>query len=200
MRQAGPCIRSISRCASATGWPAPRSPLAGKWKTPARRSCCSASGRTRPSGARCCPAKLFEDYDFVFDHPVTLERHLLEGGLLSGQTEPRAGTANRAAAAATSCLPRTRWCFKHFDFTHLTLRSRRSGRSVRVRFDGFPYLGLWTQRARRAASCASSPGRALPAPCTGSRRAGRQRGHCCASKPGQQFRHFLQHHRCLTPP
>jgi len=90
------------------------------------------------------PGETFEDYFFHFDHPVTVERHLLAGGLLTGQTEP--------LLAAQTELPLTYALFaqdalvlKHFDFTHLTLRSFRSDRAVRLRFDGFPYLGLWTK-------------------------------------------------------
>ncbi|QDA60829.1 aldose 1-epimerase family protein [Hymenobacter jejuensis] len=86
----------------------------------------------------------FEDYFFHFDHPVTVERHVLEGGLLNGQTE----TVLREQTE----LPLTYQLFeqdalvlKHYDFTHITLRSFRSDRSVRMRFDGFPYLGLWTK-------------------------------------------------------
>ena len=90
------------------------------------------------------PGEAFEDYDFVFDHPVTLERYLLQNGLLSGETEllleQQAVLPLRYELFAQDAL-----VFKHFDFTHLTLRSRRSGHGVRVRFDGFPYLGLWTK-------------------------------------------------------
>ena len=35
--------------------------------------------------------------------------------------------------------------FKHYDFTRLTLRSRKSAHFVRFQFNGFPYLGLWTK-------------------------------------------------------
>ena len=94
-----------------------------------------------------CPlvaGETFEDYEFEFDHPVTFVRHLLEGGLLNGQTEPvledQATLPLRYELFAQDAL-----VLKHFDFTHVTLRSRRSGRAVRLRFDGFPYLGLWTK-------------------------------------------------------
>jgi galactose mutarotase-like enzyme len=90
------------------------------------------------------PDEQFEDYYFHFDHPVTFERHLLSGGLLSGQTEPVLDNQTE--------LPLTYELFaddalvlKKFDFTHITVRSRRSERAVRLRFDGFPYLGLWTK-------------------------------------------------------
>ncbi|SNR43670.1 MULTISPECIES: aldose 1-epimerase family protein [Hymenobacter] len=86
----------------------------------------------------------FEDYDFTFDHPVTAERHLLEGGLLNGHTEPL--LEDQASLPLSYPLfAQDALVLKHFDFNHITLRSRRSGRGVRLRFDGFPFLGLWTK-------------------------------------------------------
>jgi len=94
-----------------------------------------------------CPLladEAFEDYFLEFDHPVTLERHLLQGGLLTGQTAPVLNEARelplRYALFAEDAL-----VFKHYDFTRLTLRSRKSAPFVRFQFDGFPYLGLWTK-------------------------------------------------------
>lgn len=89
------------------------------------------------------PDESFDDYEFVFDHPVSLDRQLLENGLFTGQTAP---VLHQATVLPLSYLlfANDALVFKHFDFTSLTLRSRRSGRSVRMRFDGFPYLGLWT--------------------------------------------------------
>ncbi|KUG06571.1 aldose 1-epimerase family protein [Solirubrum puertoriconensis] len=90
------------------------------------------------------PDEAFEDYVFRFDHAVQLERHLLQGGLLDGQTETVLDNANE--------LPLTYELFsqdalvlKHYDFTRIALASRRSERAVQMQFDGFPYLGLWTK-------------------------------------------------------
>ncbi|SMB96632.1 Aldose 1-epimerase [Hymenobacter roseosalivarius DSM 11622] len=90
------------------------------------------------------PNEQFEDYYFQFDHAVSFERHLLTGGLLTGQTEPV--VINHTELPLTYALfADDALALKKFDFTHLTLRSRRSERAVRLRFDGFPYLGLWTK-------------------------------------------------------
>ncbi|WP_375415839.1 aldose 1-epimerase family protein [uncultured Hymenobacter sp.] len=90
------------------------------------------------------PEEQFEDYYFAFDHPVTLPRQLLRGGLRTGETAPvltqQAELPLRYELFADDAL-----VFSNYDFTALTLRSRRSARFVRVRFDGFPYLGLWTK-------------------------------------------------------
>ncbi|MET4108723.1 aldose 1-epimerase family protein [Hymenobacter sp. UYP22] len=130
------------------------------------------------------PDESFEDYDFIFDHPVTLQRHLLDGGLLTGQTEPvleqQATLPLSYALFAQDAL-----VFKHFDFTHLTLRSRRSGRAVRVRFDGFPYLGLWT-RGPGAPFVCIEPWQGIASSTTGSRALTNKEG-ILSLEPGQQF-------------
>ncbi|MDO7874659.1 aldose 1-epimerase family protein [Hymenobacter sp. ASUV-10] len=90
------------------------------------------------------PEEKFEDYFFAFDHPVTAERHLLQGGLLNGETTP--SLQNQTELPLTYGLfADDALVFKHYDFTRVALRSRRSPHFVRVRFDGFPYLGLWTK-------------------------------------------------------
>ncbi|WP_400193576.1 aldose 1-epimerase family protein [Hymenobacter sp. B81] len=99
-------------------------------------------------GFRCplLPDERFEDYVFRFDHPVQLERYLLAGGLLTGATEPvPTAEQGRELPLSYELFSQDALVFKHYDFSHLTLASRRSGRGVRVEFDGFPYLGLWTK-------------------------------------------------------
>ena len=90
------------------------------------------------------PGETFEDYYFEFDHPVKLERHLLQGGLLTGQTAP-VPTQGHELPLSYELFADDALVFKHYDFTRLTLRSRKSPHFVRFRFDGFPYLGLWTK-------------------------------------------------------
>jgi galactose mutarotase-like enzyme/nicotinamide riboside kinase len=90
------------------------------------------------------PGEAFEDYYFEFDHPVTLKRHLLKGGLLTGQTAPVL-SEERELPLSYELFSDDALVFKHYDFNRLVLRSRRSERFVRFRFDGFPYLGLWTK-------------------------------------------------------
>ncbi len=94
----------------------------------------------------------FEDYYFEFDHPVTLDRHLLRGGLRTGETAP--------VLHQQTTLPLTyelfaddALVFEHYDFTRLALRAHDSPHFVRLRFDGFPYLGLWTKGPGAAFVC-----------------------------------------------
>ena len=90
------------------------------------------------------PNETFEDYYFEFDHAVTLERHLLQGGLLTGQTAPVLNE-EKELPLSYALFADDALVFKHYDFTRLALRSRKSARFVRFQFDGFPYLGLWTK-------------------------------------------------------
>ena len=90
------------------------------------------------------PDEKFEDYYFEFDHPVTLERHLLQDGLLTGQTAPVL-TEARQLPLTYDLFADDALVLKHYDFTGLTLRSRKSAHFARFQFDGFPYLGLWTK-------------------------------------------------------
>ncbi|GAA4368317.1 aldose 1-epimerase family protein [Hymenobacter saemangeumensis] len=98
------------------------------------------------------PEEQFDDYYFAFDHPVSLERHLLQGGLLDGRTAPvlqqQAELPLSYPLFADDAL-----VFKHYDFTRLALRSRRSPHFVQMQFDGFPYLGLWTKGPGAAFVC-----------------------------------------------
>ena len=94
-----------------------------------------------------CPlldGEQFENYYFAFDHAVTQRRQLLRGGLRTGETSPvlqqQAELPLSYELFADDAL-----VFAEYDFTALALRSRRSAHYVRVRFDGFPYLGLWTK-------------------------------------------------------
>lgn len=90
------------------------------------------------------PDERFEDYYFQFDHPVSVERHLLQGGLLSGGTAPLLNSTNELPLTY-DLFKDDALVFKHFDFSGVTLRSTRSDHAVRVQLDGFPYLGLWTK-------------------------------------------------------
>ncbi|MFQ7450240.1 MAG: hypothetical protein ACLRNQ_01070 [Flavonifractor plautii] len=57
----------------------------------------------------------------------------------------------------------------------VALRSRKSGRGVRVSFDGFPMLAFWTMPGKKAPTCALSRGTAAPP--------GRRRGRNSPIKP-----------------
>ena len=101
-----------------------------------------------------CPleeGEAFEDYELVFPQRETCPTIPLREGLLD-------------RARAVPCLEDTdtlpldyRWfdaldtlIFEGLRSRSVTLRSRRSGRGVRVSFDGFPMLAFWTVPGKRA--------------------------------------------------
>lgn len=87
----------------------------------------------------------FEDYCLRFDHPVTLERQLLRGGLRSGKIT-LVPTQQATLPLTYDLFADDALVFERFDFTRLALgRTDGTGPLVRVQFDGFPYLGLWTK-------------------------------------------------------
>ncbi len=103
-----------------------------------------------------CPLRpeqeVFEDYFFAFDHPVTLRKQLLREGLRSGETATVL-TEENELALRYELFADDALVFADYDFTALTLRSRRAAHFVRMRFAGFPYLGLWTKQAGAGFVC-----------------------------------------------
>ncbi|WP_426060449.1 AAA family ATPase [Hymenobacter sp. B1770] len=130
------------------------------------------------------PDEAFEDYYFEFDHPVTLERHLLHGGLLTGQTAPVLND-ERELPLTYELFADDALVFKHYDFTRLTLRSRKSAHFVRFQFDGFPYLGLWTKGPGAGFVCVE-PWHGIASP-TGEPGELREKEGILTLEPGQVF-------------
>ena len=130
------------------------------------------------------PGEAFEDYYFEFDHPVTLERHLLQGGLLTGQTAPVLTNA-RELPLSYELFADDALVFKHYDFTRLTLRSRKTPHFVRFHFDGFPYLGLWTKGPGAGFVCVE-PWHGVASP-TGAPGELREKEGILTLEPGQLF-------------
>ncbi|MGI4739598.1 MAG: aldose 1-epimerase family protein [Janthinobacterium lividum] len=95
----------------------------------------------------------FGDYSFHFDHPVHLQRQLLLSGLRNGDTAP-VPTADAALPLTYELFKDDALVFDHFDFTRLTLqKADKTGPFVRMQFNGFPYLGLWTKGPGAAFVC-----------------------------------------------
>lgn len=89
------------------------------------------------------PEKTYEDYYLEFDQEHTLDRHLLQDGLLNGQTETVVKNAKK--------LPLNRELFlkdaivlKENPVQKVRLKSDTDGRQVEMEFRGFPYLGIWS--------------------------------------------------------
>jgi galactose mutarotase-like enzyme len=94
-----------------------------------------------------CPlvaGERFEDYDFVLAQAETVDRHLLAGGLYTGEVE-RVLPQGDHLPLEGELFQRDALVFHDLASEWVALRSRQSGREVRMYIAGFPYFGLWTK-------------------------------------------------------
>ncbi len=90
------------------------------------------------------PGLVFEDYVLEFDRPLTVSRHLIEGGLIGTVAEPFLD--GRASFALTRELFKDdAIVLKHGNVRHAVLRSEKGRKFVRLEFSGWPYCGIWTK-------------------------------------------------------
>ena len=90
------------------------------------------------------PGERFEDYALHFDWFVNADTHELRAGLLTGNTAPLL-FQERELPLTYPLFASDALVFKHYGFTRLTLRGAEASPFVRMRFEGFPYLGIWTK-------------------------------------------------------
>ena len=87
-----------------------------------------------------------EDYDLIFQKKETVRRHLLNAdNVRTGESEPFLRGEDRVAVTP-ALFERGAIVLTDHVSRELTLRSRKSGRFVTVRFPGFPYLGIWSPK------------------------------------------------------
>ena len=139
------------------------------------------------TGFRCplAEGERFEDYELVFPERETCPTLLLRDGLLD-------------RPAAMPCLEDTdtfpleyHWfdqldtlIFEGLRSRSVTLRSRKSGRGVRVSFEGFPMLAFWTMPGKKAPYLCIEPWHGCAASWSeGLEFAGKP--HCITLSPGQ---------------
>jgi galactose mutarotase-like enzyme len=109
--------------------------------------------------AFCIPHHEDENYDeyyLEFAQKETAERWLLTSkGLISGETEP---VLNDSAILPLrhDLFREDALVFKELVSNQVSLKSRKSSEVVPVRFEDFPYLGVWGSRSRRCRSAADS--------------------------------------------
>ncbi len=90
------------------------------------------------------PALAMEDYCLEFDCEESADRHFLSEGLRNGQVQ-RALDRSRRLPLHPGLFDRDALIFKGLASSSTSLRSDRSPHAVSVRFDGFPYLGVWSK-------------------------------------------------------
>ena len=88
----------------------------------------------------------FSDYYLEFEHNETVDRHFLEGGLIGDRVE-RLMTDTNILPLHIDLFREDAIVLKELKSRKVTLKSENSKRSLTVHFDGFPYLGIWTQPA-----------------------------------------------------
>ena len=89
-----------------------------------------------------CPEGI-ENYEIIFDQKENLDAYQLVGPLLSFETINYGQGVNILqldnSLFANDCL-----IFKNLNSKSLILRNKANDRQIRVKFDGFPYLLIWT--------------------------------------------------------
>ena len=83
-----------------------------------------------------------EDYDVIFEKKETLDSYLLDGSLLSGKKIPIIKDSN-ILPLYDKYFTQDALVFKDVKSRFVTLRNRKTGEEVSVRFDGFDYFLLW---------------------------------------------------------
>lgn len=98
------------------------------------------------------PEERFEDYCLVFDHPETADSLLLSprGLLRSGQGRRFLSHEDALPLRYDDFAQLDTLIFQGLRSTGVCLRSGRTGRGVRMEFDGFPLIAFWTKGDLRA--------------------------------------------------
>ncbi len=86
-----------------------------------------------------------EDYRIVFEKQETVQKRMKRGNLLSGEKveflkgEDRFGLAHSLFYDGAIIMD-------GYESTWVELRNRRNPKVIRVEFEGFPYLGIWSAK------------------------------------------------------
>ncbi len=93
-----------------------------------------------------CPEGV-EAYTLNFDKDTSLCRHMISDGFLTGETET-VSLPNGTMALDYNEFARGTYMFKKLKSSSVTL-SNGSDRTVKITFDGFPHLAIWTLPERK---------------------------------------------------
>ncbi len=94
-----------------------------------------------------CPlqsGECFEDYYLEFSQKETVHKYLLEKGLVSNRTAMVLSN-NNIIPLAYDLFKDDALVLKALKSNSVTLKSRKSSKTVTVKFDGFPYHGIWSK-------------------------------------------------------
>lgn len=98
------------------------------------------------AGFRCplLPGESFEDYYLEFSQRETVYRYPLENGLIVNQPEMILNN-DHIIPLSYDLFNRDALIFKGLKSNSITLKSQKSSKTVMVKFDGFPFQGIWSK-------------------------------------------------------
>ena len=98
------------------------------------------------------PTANFNDYTIVFAQPETAERQLLSGGLFNGTGKPVFTTPTRIDLHP-EIFEEDAIVLKNLNSHELTLKHRTGTFAIHLRYEGFPYMGIWCQKGNQQYIC-----------------------------------------------
>ncbi|MEM8897029.1 MAG: aldose 1-epimerase family protein [Bacteroidota bacterium] len=84
------------------------------------------------------------DYQISFEQTETIQRDILEGGLLSGQSDPLLENS-QIIPLDEHVFEKDALVLRGLKSKWVKLESTKGPHSVTLHFDGFPYLGIWAK-------------------------------------------------------
>jgi galactose mutarotase-like enzyme len=98
------------------------------------------------------PTGKLSDYRIEFAEAETEHRQLLSGGLFNGTTKPVFSTPNSITLNA-ALFDDDAIVLKKLNSTRLVLTHQNGSFNIQLDFDGFPYMGIWTQKGNEQYIC-----------------------------------------------
>ena len=92
----------------------------------------------------------FEDYELVFSEKETLDRHLLDGPLLSGEVEPHYLQDEASIPLHHELFKDDALVFEGIKSQNIRLQSTKTEHYVEMGLAGFPFLGIWSKPNSKA--------------------------------------------------
>lgn len=93
-----------------------------------------------------------EDYYLEFEKKENADRYLLESGLLNHKKEKTINDS-KIVKLQPDIFEDDALVFKNLKSEQITLKSSKSARKVRMKFEKFSYLGIWSQSAEAPFIC-----------------------------------------------
>jgi galactose mutarotase-like enzyme len=126
-----------------------------------------------------------EDFELLFETRETVRRHFLNAdNVRTGESEVFLNGEDRVPLTP-ALFERGAIVLMDHKSRELTLRSRKSGRFVRLRFSGFPYLGIWSPRGDTPFVCLEPWHGVMPLAGSSTELAAKE--GCLGLEPGRDF-------------